>query len=166
MKKTAFLDRDGIINLEIGEYISKPEMFALNPGAISFLKHLLQHDFQLIVITNQGGIARGLYSHETLADIHLKMVSQLAAHQISLTDIFYCPHHPDFGLCLCRKPLGLLIEKAAAIHLSDLKKSFMIGDKERDKDAATAAGVLGITVPSNSDLTEQLDFLREKEYFL
>jgi D-glycero-D-manno-heptose 1,7-bisphosphate phosphatase len=164
LKKTAFLDRDGIINLEIGEYISKPEMFALNPGAISFFKYLIQHDFQLIVITNQGGIAKGLYSHETLAEIHLKMVSQLAAHQITLTDIFYCPHHPDFGLCLCRKPLGLLIEKAAVMHQSDLSKSFMIGDKERDKEAATAAGILGITVPSNSDLAGQLDFLKEKGY--
>lgn len=164
MKKTAFLDRDGIINLEIGEYISKPELFALNPGVIPFLKHLLQNDFQLIVITNQGGIAKGLYSHETLTEVHVKMISQLATHQIILKDIFYCPHHPDFGLCLCRKPLGLLIEKAVAMHQSDLSKSFMIGDKERDKEAAMAAGILGITVPSNSDLSGQLDLLKEKGY--
>ena len=164
MKKTAFLDRDGIINLEMGEYISKPEMFALNPGAISFLKQLMKHDFQLIVITNQGGIAKGLYTHKTLAEIHEKMISQLAAHQILLKDIFYCPHHPDFGLCLCRKPMGLLIEKAAVMHQSDLSKSFMIGDKERDKEAATAVGILGISVSSNSDLTRQLDFLKGKGY--
>lgn len=151
MQKAIFLDRDGIINKEIGRYVSSAADFELNPGVSEFLKEMQSKGYLLIVITNQGGIAKGLYTQPELATIHEKMKSLLP--HIHFTEIYYCPHHPDFGKCLCRKPGSLLVEKALARFAIDPATSYFIGDKDRDIVCATMAGVKqAILLESNTNL--------------
>ena len=151
MQKAIFLDRDGIINTEIDHYITSPEAFEVNEGVAEFLTLMQQRGYLLIVITNQGGIAKGLYTQDTLQAIHEKMFRNLP--DIHFAAVYYCPHHPDFGLCLCRKPDSLMVEKALARFNIDPKHSYFIGDKERDVACGRKAGVQhNILVPSNTNL--------------
>ena len=152
MNKAVFLDRDGVINRELGEYVTRPESWKLNPGVGETLRRWAEDGYLLIVITNQGGIAKGLYKETTLQAIHEKMQQELAAEDVVLTAIYHCPHHPSKGLCLCRKPDSLLIEKAMARFHIDPKQSVFIGDKTRDAEAARKAGVLAILIDANAPL--------------
>jgi D-glycero-D-manno-heptose 1,7-bisphosphate phosphatase len=110
--KAVFLDRDGVLNMELGEYVSSPELLKVPQHVIRNCHRLQEAGYSLIVITNQGGIAKGLYSHETLNEIHEKMSGILQQGGVTLTAIYYCPHHTDFGKCLCRKPERIMIERA------------------------------------------------------
>lgn len=151
-KKAVFLDRDGVINQERGDFTWKLEDFILVEGLIPFLKTLVANGFDLVVITNQSGIAKGLYGHEEVELLHFWLRKKLAEDDIVLKEIYYCPHHPDYGKCLCRKPGSLLIEKALARFGYSPEQCVMIGDRERDVLAAEGAGVRGILVASNSNL--------------
>lgn len=151
-KKAVFLDRDGVINQERGDFTWKLEDFILVDGLIPFLKTLIENGFDLVVITNQSGVAKGLYGHEEVKQVHEWLRKRLAVDDILLKEIYYCPHHPDYGKCLCRKPGSLLIEKALARFGYSPDHCVMIGDRERDVLAAEGAGVKGILVTSNSDL--------------
>jgi D-glycero-D-manno-heptose 1,7-bisphosphate phosphatase len=153
MNKAIFLDRDGVINTELGDYITRPEDFTLNPGVGEALRRWAEAGYLLIVITNQGGIGKGLYNENTLAAIHEKLQQALAIDDVALTAIYHCPHHPSTGYCLCRKPDSLMIEKALARFHIDPKQSFFIGDKDRDIEAGLKAGVKGIRIESNASLT-------------
>ncbi|MFX1388595.1 MAG: D-glycero-beta-D-manno-heptose 1,7-bisphosphate 7-phosphatase [Promethearchaeota archaeon] len=131
-QKAIFLDRDGVINKEVG-YLSNIENFEFIQGSIEALKILKQKNYLLIVITNQAGLARGYFSEETLKAIHNKMIKILKKNMIELTDIYFCPHHPDFtGSCECRKPKPGMILMAALEYKIDLGKSFMVGDTLND----------------------------------
>lgn len=152
MNKAVFLDRDGVINREIGNYVTSLADFEINPDVAEVLKEFKQKGYLLIVITNQGGIAKGMYTHETLSDIHEKMSKALALEGIQLDDIYYCPHHPDFTKCLCRKPASLLLEKAIAKHKILPELSYFIGDNERDIIAGDAVKVNTIKTVSNQPL--------------
>lgn len=149
--KALFLDRDGIINIERGDYTWLPEHFEFTENLFPFLKKKQDEGFTLIVITNQGGVEKGLYSKDDVNSIHDYMISKLSDQGIHIHDVFYCPHHDIYEKCLCRKPGSLLIEKALAIYGIDPDKSFMLGDRQRDIDAAMGAGVKGQVIPSNSD---------------
>jgi D-glycero-D-manno-heptose 1,7-bisphosphate phosphatase len=150
--KAVFLDRDGVINRELGRYIFDPSDFELNDDVSEALKLLCNSGFLLIVITNQGGIGRGLYTNRHVEIIHDKLKKRLAESDILLNEIYYCPHHPSTGRCLCRKPGSLMIEKAIGRFGIDAARSFMIGDRERDIEAAENAGVKGILIRSNESL--------------
>lgn len=156
LKKAVFLDRDGVINHEVGDYIMRLEDFKILPHVFDGLKKLQDAGFLLVVITNQGGIAKGLYTHETFHQMHQYLDEELAKHQVSLTEVYYCPHHPFSGECLCRKPGSLLVEKAISKYKIDPAQSWFIGDKQRDIDAGNAAGVKGILIEPNEDWTLQL----------
>lgn len=155
MSKALFLDRDGIINHDPGDYTCSPEDFIFNPGIFDFLQEMQIRGYRLVVVTNQGGIAKGLYSLETFAKINAKMLAGFAAHGIEVDEVYFCRHHPDFGQCLCRKPGSLFIEKALARFGYDASKSFMIGDRDRDVEAAEGAGVSGFLVKQNSLLLSE-----------
>ncbi|MFO7923237.1 MAG: HAD family hydrolase [Bacteroidales bacterium] len=155
--KAVFLDRDGVINREKGDYVYKPEEFVINRGVLKALKKLRKDGFLLIVITNQSGIAQGRYSHNQVEKLHEILREQLSAHNIELTEIYYCPHHPSAGKCLCRKPGSLMIEKAVARFNIDPALSFMIGDRERDIEAAAGTGVKGILINTNESLLNYID---------
>lgn len=158
--KVIFLDRDGILNKELGDYVTQPQFFELNEGCIPFLLASIDMGYKLVVITNQGGIAKGLYSHEDLHAIHSTMKAQFLKRGIRFNDILYCPHHPVKGLCLCRKPGSLLIEKASHRFSVNKSDSFMVGDKMRDVEAAEKAGIRGFCVPANSSLNAYIKYLK------
>lgn len=156
MNKAVFLDRDGVINAEVGNYIMRMDDFVVHPFAIRHIKLLHKNGYKIIVITNQGGIAKGLYSHQALAEMHALL---LHLAEGCIDEIFYCPHHPDYSQCLCRKPDSIMIEKALAKYNIDASQSIFIGDKQRDMDAAAKAGVKGFLIDENQDwgfIAEQL----------
>ncbi len=131
-RKAIFLDRDGVINVEVG-YLSDPDDFELLKGTSEALKLLNQKNYLLIIITNQAGIARGYFTEEILQNIHKKMITLLKKQDIILDDIFFCPHHPVFtGHCNCRKPNPGMILKASEKFNIDLNKSYMVGDTLND----------------------------------
>lgn len=152
MRKAVFLDRDGVLNRERGMHTWTLEDFEVLPGVPEALKRLQDAGHALVVITNQSGIGLGLYGHAEVATLHRYLHAMLAEHGVRLTAILYCPHHPSKGRCLCRKPGSLLLEKAIARYGLDAARSVMIGDRDRDVEAATAAGVRGILVEANAPL--------------
>jgi D-glycero-D-manno-heptose 1,7-bisphosphate phosphatase len=156
MNKAVFLDRDGVVNKELGDYILRYEEFEILPELIPFLYEVRKRGFKVIIITNQAGIAKGLYDHALVDACHAFLTEELAGHGLILDEIYYCPHHPDFGECLCRKPKSLLIEKALARFDLDPSQCLMIGDKDRDVEAAEGAGVKGFRVSPNPTLEQLL----------
>jgi len=157
MNKAVFFDRDGVINHDPGDYTYLLDEFIINDGIIPSLKKLSDNGYLLIIITNQGGIAKNIYTHDHVEKIHKYFIDELKKSGIELTEIYYCPHHSDVEKCLCRKPGSLLIEKAIARFNIDPKKSFMIGDKQRDVEAAEGAGIKGIKVELNENIEKYID---------
>lgn len=152
MRKIIFLDRDGVINVERGEYTFSVEDFVFIDGLFSALNKLKQNGFEFIIITNQGGISKGIYTHQDVVKLNLLIKKEFLKHQVPLLDIFYCPHHNDVEKCICRKPNSLLLEKAIAKYNIDISKSYFIGDSDRDIEAAQKVGVKGIKVNQNDNL--------------
>jgi len=147
-----FLDRDGVINHDPGDYTCRPEDWHLLDGITDVMKAYQRAGYRLVVVTNQGGIGLGRYSLEVLNLIHERMNQALAQRDLVLDGIYACPHHPRIEPCLCRKPAPLLIQKALHRWNLDPKQSLMIGDRSRDVEAAQNAGVPGYLVPVNADL--------------
>lgn len=155
MNKAVFLDRDGVLNRKGGPYyIFREEDLILNNGVIEALQYFSEKDYLLIVVTNQGGIAKGSFTSEQLERLHDNMISELAASGITLTAIYYCPHHPDISDCECRKPGSLMFEKAILEHDIDRENSFMIGDSVIDIQASEKAGIKGILIPTNGNMMD------------
>lgn len=141
-----FLDRDGTLNLDDG-YTFRYEDFHWLPGAIESLKLLDGAGFSLIIVTNQAGIAKGLYKCEDVEILHKKVSNDLSKEGIFIKGYYYCPHHPSFtGPCTCRKPEPGLILRGAKEHGIDLLRSYMIGDKISDLEAGLNAKVNTILV--------------------
>jgi len=152
MNKAVFLDRDGVINFEPGHYTCSAEDFIINDGLGESVKLLKESGFLVIIISNQGGIAKSLYSHDDVLEMHIKLCEYLADYQAKVDDFYYCPHHPDFTKCLCRKPGTLMFEKALAVYNIDPAQSFMIGDGDRDIEAAEKCGIKGVKVAANTNI--------------
>ena len=157
MKKAVFLDRDGTLNNNRDHYyIWRVEDFQLNPGVVEALSELRARGYLLMVITNQGGISKGICSLEEVEALHAHMRSLLEESGVVLDEVYVCPHHPDQETCLCRKPLPLMIQKALARFEIDPAQSWMVGDSERDVEAGEAAGLRTLLVESNGDLRKVL----------
>jgi len=157
MPKAIFFDRDGTLNNnQDNYYIWKPEDFKLNPSVIETLFELKELGYLLIVITNQGGVAKEEYSMDDVEEVHHHMCLLLEKEGITVDEVYVCPHHQNIEACLCRKPLPLLIEKAIARFDIDPKESWFVGDSERDMEAGKAAGLRTLLIESNSDLREVL----------
>lgn len=152
MRPALFLDRDGVVNRERGEHTWRLEDLVLLPDVGAAVRAANDAGWAVIVITNQSGIALGLYTHQDVHRIHTELERRLALERARIDAFHYCPHHPDHGRCLCRKPGSLLLEKALARHGIDPARSWMIGDRERDIIAARDAGVRGRLIPSNAPL--------------
>jgi D-glycero-D-manno-heptose 1,7-bisphosphate phosphatase len=151
MNKAIFLDRDGVINTERG-YTHKLEDFVILPDLVENLQLYLKKGYLLIVVSNQSGVAKGLYTQSDVETIHSFLTNELTKSNIHLSEIYYCVHHPDVSRCICRKPDSLFVEKALARFNIDPSKSYFIGDKDRDVEAAEKAGVKGILIKANSPL--------------
>jgi D-glycero-D-manno-heptose 1,7-bisphosphate phosphatase len=157
--KILFLDRDGVLNKELGDYVTRPEELEINAGALNFLLAAISLQYKLVIITNQGGIAKGLYSKQMLLLIHKKLRDLWADKGVHFDAIYFCPHHPQFGKCLCRKPDSLLIEKALHRFSGTSINALFIGDKMRDIEAAQKVGIKGVLVTENSSLDAFISLL-------
>ena len=114
----------------------------------------------LIVITNQGGVAKEEYSMDEVEQLHDHLCLILEKEGIVLDEIYTCPHHHSIEACLCRKPLPLMIEKAIARYGIDSSQSWFVGDSERDQEAGMASGLNTILIESNSDLRQVLEQIK------
>jgi len=146
-----FFDRDGTLNEDVG-YLRTPEELRLLPGAADAVRRLNERGILACVISNQSGVARGLYTEADLAAIHKRMEADLAGGGAHLDRIYYCPHHPTEGRppynidCSCRKPRTGMLQQAAREFAVDLHRSFVVGDKALDIEAGRAAGTRSILV--------------------
>ena len=159
MKKAIFLDRDGIINRERDDYTYRLEDFEILPDVIEILLYFQKKNYLLIIISNQSGVAKNIYSQGDVEILHSYLLTIFEKNLIHLTEIYYCTHHPEKGKCLCRKPNSLMVEKAVARFNIDASKSYFIGDKQRDIDAGEKAGVKGLFIESNHSLKEVLSIV-------
>lgn len=157
MNKAVFLDRDGVINRERGEYTFRVEDFEFLDGVEEALKTFGERGYLLIIISNQSGIAKGLYGIEDVEKINTHILNYFKTKNIDIAEIYYCPHHDDYGKCLCRKPAALMLEKALARFQIDPASSYMIGDMDRDIEAATKLGIKGIKILPNSIIPLNLE---------
>ena len=137
--KTIFLDRDGVINKDIN-YLHKIDDFEFIDGIFDACLYFQSLGYKIIIITNQSGISRGYYSHSDYQKVTQWMLDQFKYKNINILDVFHCPHGPD-STCDCRKPKPGMFLKAKDKHNTDMEKSWMIGDKERDTIAANSAGI-------------------------
>ena len=154
MRSGIFMDRDGVINRERGDYTFQVSDFEIIDGVLEALKLFKEHEFKIIVITNQSGISQGLYSQEDVQRCHDYMQKQL--HQL-IDGIYFSPYHPDITESLSRKPASLLFEKAIAKYDINPETSWMVGDRERDLIPAKVLGMSTILVGDTSD-TEYADY--------
>jgi histidinol-phosphate phosphatase family protein len=149
MKKAVFLDRDGTIARDV-HYCSRPEDFELLPTVSDAIHLLNEHDFKVVIITNQSGIARGYFNEVTLTLIHEKMKNELSKTGAHIDAIYYCPHHPD-AQCDCRKPgIALFLQAARDLDI-DFHYSFVIGDTDIDIQAGRYIGARTILVSTGPD---------------
>lgn len=158
--KAIFLDRDGVINHDPGDYTKNLSEFTILPTVLDSLKVLKSRGFVFVLITNQGGIAKGLYGHEEVAEIHEYFLGKCEENGTPILDVYYSPHHDSTGKSLSRKPGSMMIERAVAKHGIDPKASWMIGDKQRDLECASPLGVKGLLIPTNAPLADYLDTLK------
>lgn len=163
LSKAVFFDRDGTINSDEGHYyIYKAEDFVFNPGVIDGMKRLQNAGYLLFVITNQGGIAKGIYTDEDVEKVHIYMCRELEKHGIKITQIYYCPHHESIKTCQCRKPSPYMVNRAIEEYNIDRSSSWFIGDSGKDVECAEAAGIKPIHIQKNQDITSAIDKILQK----
>ncbi len=151
MNKCIFLDRDGVLNEDRTDYVYRVEDFIIPDGVPEALRSLKEAGYLLIVITNQAGIAKGLYTRDDVMKCYDYLQTQ-CGHVID--DIYYCPHHPAYdSQSLTRKPESLLLEKAMAKYNIVPGESWMIGDALRDMQAGKRVGVRTVHIAHNTHPT-------------
>lgn len=138
-RKVVFVDRDGVINAERHDYVKSWEEFRFLPGAPEALARLSANGFEILIVTNQSALHRGLLSDEGLAEIHRQMLDAIARVGGVVRDVLVCPHTPDED-CDCRKPRPGLLLQAARRHGLDLSTCYLVGDKLTDIAAGQAVG--------------------------
>ncbi len=147
-----FLDRDGVLIEEV-EYLARPEQVRLSAGAAAAIRKVNDAGWRVVVVSNQSGVARGLFPESVLPEVHRVIADGLLVEAGASVDRFYyCPHHPTEGQgryrveCDCRKPKPGMLRKAAAELGIDLARSWMVGDRLTDLQAGAAAGCRTILV--------------------
>ena len=141
LRKALFLDRDGVVNVE-KHYVYRSEDFEFMGGIFELCLDYQRTGHEVVVITNQAGIARGLYSEDDFCRLTEWMSARFLDHGVRLAGIYHCPHHPDFtGPCKCRKPApGMILSARDGLGL-DLAASTLLGDKQSDLEAGARAGI-------------------------
>ena len=150
MNRCVFLDRDGVLNVERGDYVYKVKDFAIVEGVPQALTCLKAKGFLLIVITNQGGIAKNIYTKQRMDTCHRYL--QEACNGV-IDAFYYAPYHPVITQSLSRKPGSLLFEKAIAKYHIAVHQSWMIGDRKRDLIPAKKLGIKTIQVTDHTHLS-------------
>jgi D-glycero-D-manno-heptose 1,7-bisphosphate phosphatase len=144
LRRAVFLDRDGTICEEIG-YVNHLNRLHVYPYAAPSIRRLNEAGLAVIVVTNQSGIAQGMFTVTLLERVHEKLIAELAKGGARLDGIYYCPHKLD-DACGCRKPRPGLLERAAREHGLDLAKSIVVGDRYLDLEMGFRCGAKGILV--------------------
>lgn len=166
--KALFLDRDGIINKDLG-YVYKIEDFEFVDKIFDLCKFFIYRGYKVFVITNQAGIAKGYYSENDFHNLTKWMLEEFNNNGIHIEEVFYCPHHPTDGKgdylknCECRKPNPQMLLDAQSKYFISLKKSIFIGDKKSDIDAGIRAGVSDLILIKSS-YQKEYDFETIKDY--
>ncbi|MBX9791945.1 MAG: HAD-IIIA family hydrolase [Pirellulales bacterium] len=152
-RAAAFLDRDGVVVDEVG-YLSRAADVRLSTGAAAAIRRLNEREVPVVVVTNQAGVARGKFAEAAIAEVHATIDRLLAAACARIDRYYYCPHHPEASVeryriaCACRKPMPGMLEQAARELELDLPRSWLVGDKLSDLEAAAQAGAQAILVRS------------------
>lgn len=162
-KPAVFFDRDGVLNHDIG-YLYRKEDFQWIDGAIQAIKYFNDHGYWVFVITNQSGVARDFYCETDVRTLHTWMNQELEKHNAHIDDFYYCPHHTEGKIeqyraeCTCRKPKPGMILRAIDEWPIKLDKSFIVGDRKSDLEAAQAAGLSGFLFKGGN----LYDFIKER----
>jgi len=144
--RALFLDRDGVINEDRG-YVHRIRDFVFIDGVFRTCQLFQESGYRLLIVTNQSGIGRGLYSENDFQALTAWMCERFRQKGVSIDGVYYCPHHPTEAVgeyrtaCTCRKPQAGMLLRAAREHGVDLEESIMVGDEETDLIAADRAGV-------------------------
>lgn len=154
-RRAVFLDRDGTL-IEEAHYLSDPTGVRLLPGAADALARLRAAGYALVLVTNQSGIARGLYTEDAYHRVAARVDELLRGAGVPLDGAYYCPHHPDHGApCTCRKPGTGLYETAATELGLDAADSWYVGDKVSDVLPAAALGGRAVLVRTGHGRDEE-----------
>jgi D-glycero-D-manno-heptose 1,7-bisphosphate phosphatase len=163
LRPALFLDRDGTINVDT-IHVSRTENVRLIPGAAAAIARVNAAGIPVIVVSNQSGIGRGLFTVEEYEQVRTRIDELLAAAGASVLKTYYCPHNPDVApACECRKPGPGMYRQAAAEHGIDLARSWYVGDRLRDIQPAKTFGGHGILVPR--DTTPGVDVVAARDGF-
>lgn len=169
MKKIAFLDRDGVINKEVN-YLHKWEDFEFTDSCIDALKILIGKGYELVIVTNQAGIAKGLFSESNYQELTDKYRNYLSGCGIEFLDILHCPHHVDAVKddyrcdCFCRKPNPGMIDKITSNFNVSLENSIMVGDKISDVKAGLGGGLTNVYLVETGHPLKEADYLEFKVF--
>lgn len=159
-RPAVFLDRDGTLIEEAG-YLDRLERLVFYPFSVDAVRLLNRTNLAVVVVTNQAGVARGIFQESFVADAHRHVSETLSRGAARVDGFYYCPHHPEASIeayriaCDCRKPQPGLLRRAARELQLDLSRSFVIGDRWHDLQAGAAVGARGILVRTGYGRTEE-----------
>lgn len=143
--RLAILDRDGVINEDAADYIRTPEQWVPIPGSLEAIARLCRAEYRVVIVTNQSGVGRGLYTLDMMNKINMRMFELINQKGGEIDAVLFCPHAPDAG-CECRKPKPGMFHELARRLKVNLTGIPAVGDSARDLEAAVAAGASPVLV--------------------
>jgi D-glycero-D-manno-heptose 1,7-bisphosphate phosphatase len=148
LRPAVFLDRDGTLIAEVG-HLGDPDGVAMLPGVPDALRRLADAGYALVMVSNQAGVARGLFTEDDVRAVNERMVTMLAEQDARLDALYWCIHHPEFsGPCDCRKPEPGMLHRAARENGLDLGRSWIVGDHPSDARCGLGVGARAVVVIS------------------
>jgi D-glycero-D-manno-heptose 1,7-bisphosphate phosphatase len=169
LRAAVFLDKDGTLVHDV-PYNIDADRVRLKPDAGPALARLHEAGYALVLVTNQPGVARGLFDESELAPLWIELARQLAPHGVGFEAVYYCPHHPQGSnrryahACRCRKPEPGMLFRAAAEHGYDLARSWMVGDILDDVEAGRSAGCRTVLLDVGSETEWRVGAWREPHF--
>lgn len=145
LRKIVFIDRDGVINIDLWKYVEHWEEFKFEPSALEALKILTDNGFDIVIVSNQAGVGDGIFTETAMWDVHEKMLETMKNHGIFIYSAQYCTHGKEAN-CDCRKPKTGLLERAVTGLEFDRTKTYFVGDKLSDIEAGKKFGIKTILV--------------------
>jgi D-glycero-D-manno-heptose 1,7-bisphosphate phosphatase len=171
LSKAVFLDKDGTLVDDI-PYNVDLDLIQLAEGALEGLRLLQEQNYQLFVVTNQSGVARGYFEEQALSAVEKRLQELLSAAEVQLSGFYYCPHHPAGNIpqysvvCSCRKPQPGLLQKAALEHRINLAASWLVGDILNDVEAGNRAGCRTVLIDNGNETEWVLNPRRHPDFMV